>query len=443
MILILGFIPSSKLCEPAYLEFIQQYNKDFTLYRQNIFCNNYNKFLSINCSQCIITHIFDRDFSSLSNHIKLEKEFSQGFTCQNIYCYAENILPLFDLIPPTVDLREQGLMTHSRDQQSCGGCWAFGISGLLENSLLHDQQTINLEPLGGKQLFTSTQFLLSNIRGMNNYCSGGDAVAGFSYIQSNPIAIPTVEAESNYPYDYFAHQNEFNINNDLTTKLAKKDQILPFKIFPLSKQFQTMDISTTPVISLLTNSKFNASLVKSYLARGIAVVTTLHTTETSTSSMMLASYDGKHVIKGIGCKSGKSNHQVIFIGYGKFKGINAWLVRNSWGTQWGNQGSFYIKEGDNDLCIESYAYAIIPKNYNMTDGVNNKTYENDFHIVRGKNGFDEDNGHFIPISNLDVGSIIGSVVFIVILLGIVGFIIFKCIKGKKGRYQKINANEYE
>ena len=58
---------------------------------------------------------------------------------------------------------------------------------------------------------------------------------------------------------------------------------------------------------------------------------------------------------------------MTFIGYGKYKGVDVWVVKNSYG-KWGSFGSFYIKRGFNDYCIENYAYAIIGKEYNSNRG---------------------------------------------------------------------------
>jgi cathepsin L len=53
------------------------------------------------------------------------------------------------------------------------------------------------------------------------------------------------------------------------------------------------------------------------------------------------------------------NHGVVVVGWGVRNGINHWIIRNSWGTNWGTKGYFLIKRGVNKCGIETYpAYVV-------------------------------------------------------------------------------------
>ena len=47
-----------------------------------------------------------------------------------------------------------------------------------------------------------------------------------------------------------------------------------------------------------------------------------------------------------GCEPGKKvDHAVTVVGYGREKGIDFWLIKNSWGLKWGEKGYFRLKRG--------------------------------------------------------------------------------------------------
>ena len=56
----------------------------------------------------------------------------------------------------------------------------------------------------------------------------------------------------------------------------------------------------------------------------------------------------------------RQNHAVMIVGYGTSgAGVPYWIMKNSWGTEWGAGGYAYIRANKNDLGIESFeSYAI-------------------------------------------------------------------------------------
>lgn len=54
------------------------------------------------------------------------------------------------------------------------------------------------------------------------------------------------------------------------------------------------------------------------------------------------------------------NHAVALVGYGTSKtGIDYWILRNSWGPTWGQNGYVLIKKGVNMCNIESWVSRVV------------------------------------------------------------------------------------
>ena len=55
-----------------------------------------------------------------------------------------------------------------------------------------------------------------------------------------------------------------------------------------------------------------------------------------------------------------TNHAVLLVGYGEELGTKYWIVKNSWGENWGEKGYFRIMRGVDETSIESMAVAATP-----------------------------------------------------------------------------------
>ena len=68
-------------------------------------------------------------------------------------------------------------------------------------------------------------------------------------------------------------------------------------------------------------------------------------------------YYNSGIYSNVNCTSANINHAVAVIGYGSFgPGQDYYIIKNSWGTNWGMKGFGYIARNQNNMCgIASYA----------------------------------------------------------------------------------------
>ncbi len=246
-------------------------------------------------------------------------------------------------LPSTYDLRDYDRMTTVKNQGSCGSCWAFATLGSLESYFMGEEGTA----------YDFSENNMKNTHGFDwGCCEGGNYEMSTAYLTrwgvpegvswySGPVG------EADDPYD--------------ASSCISPDAP------PIQKHVQN-------VYFLPVQTPTDNSLVKSILRDYGAVGATMLVNKAIGFNMAGSSpayyynasegmgFDGGHAILVAGWDDSfpKENFNVMPPGDG------AYLVKNSWGSEWGNDsGYFYV----------SYYDSQINEDFTLFTGVDADTYD--------------------------------------------------------------------
>merc|ERR1719190_116285 len=214
-------------------------------------------------------------------------------------------------LPDSVDWRDQGAVSEVKNQGQCGSCWAFCTTEMIESYAAIETGT--LPELSAQQVTACTPNTLSC--GGTGGCMGSIPQLGYTYLQLFGHV-----AEDDWPYT--------SGNGGVTGDCEYDYNGMP------------------PVVGLTGYNTLPANdqdAVMQHLAEVGPLAVAVYASG-------WGSYGG-----GIysGCKYSSNialNHAVMLVGYGSEGGEKYWIVRNSWGSSWGEQGYIRLQRDDEALC---------------------------------------------------------------------------------------------
>ena len=201
--------------------------------------------------------------------------------------------------PSNFDWRDRDVVTSVKDQGSCGGCWTFAAAAYSESRLIiagdYNKNNIDL----------SEQYLLECT--YNSDCRGG-------YMEYVMESVKTCPKESEYPYRPFSSYSGICSASGIRTGYDNYDYY---------------DLSDGELIDLLLQGPVAISI----------------------ASSGWSSY-GSGVFQ---CSSSAPvDHAVLLVGYTS----SYWIVKNQWGSSWGEDGYIRVARGSNDCKIGTSAHIL-------------------------------------------------------------------------------------
>jgi len=283
----------------AFLKFVKDNNKH---YSQQEFATKYRTFKSnmdfVATWNAVPAHhrVAINKFADLT-----VAEFAAMFLGTRATVAAAPYVP--SVTADTVDWRTKGAVTPIKNQGQCGSCWAFSTTGSVEGA--HFLAHAALVSLSEQNLVDC-----SDAQG-NQGCNGGLMTQAMDYIISNK----GIDTEASYPYtaqDGTCVYSAANSGSDLKSYT---------------------NVQTGSEADLVT--KINAG------PTSVAI-------DASHSSFQLY-HSGIYYEPA--CSSTALDHGVLAVGYGTL-GTNKdyYIVKNSWGTDWGNAGYIEMSRNRNNNC---------------------------------------------------------------------------------------------
>ncbi|KAG5230254.1 vignain [Salix suchowensis] len=277
---------------------LDEKRRRFNVFRANVLhVHNTNKMdkpykLKLNKFADMTSHEFRTAYAS--SKVKHHTMFRGAPLGNGSFMYEKT-----DKVPASVDWRKNGAVTAVKDQGKCGSCWAFSTVAAVEGiNFIKTNKLITL----------SEQELVDCNTGWNHGCNGGLMDYAFEFIKKKG----GITSESNYPYRAQDGQCD-----------AKK--------------------ASQPAVSVdghegVPRNNENA-LLKAVANQPVSVAI-----DAGGSDFQFYS---EGVFTG---ECGKElDHGVATVGYGTtVDGTKYWIVRNSWGAEWGERGYIRMQRGITD-----------------------------------------------------------------------------------------------
>jgi len=235
---------------------------------------------------------------------------------------VEKVKALPQSLPSTFDWRTQGKVTPVKDQNPCGTCWAHGVLAAVESEvLIQESEPYNFSE---QNLVCCTDPSWVYLTG--NRCNAG----GYSWLAADTLTKKGTRLEQCQPY-----------NTDTINTEACDDSCTSIKRLTGYRLIADSPHMTAEV----KNAIYNEGPVS--MSYRMDEATYMH--PGSVYYWPDCSYLTNHLVSIVGWDD--------TVAHPEGGGYGAWIVKNSWGTGWGDNGYFYLCYGSANMDdVVSYHY---------------------------------------------------------------------------------------
>jgi len=276
------------------------------------------------------------------------------------------------LLPSRWDWRDIGAVTSVKNQGACGSCYAFAAIGNFESNLLIDG--------AGSYDFSENHAKECNWQERNDHeyprgTSWGSCDGGNYFMLASLFSQKGTVLESCDPYE----DSDVDCNDTC----------------PYEKTLLDWRIVSGDAVP-------DTEVLKSYIhAIASPVYTTIYAGDADAWDTEFGDYDGSYTLHYPGTE--EPNHAVLIVGWddglSHAGGTGGWIVKNSWGTDWGDDGYFYIAYGSASIGMHS-SFMYDWQDYDPNGDI---MYYDEAGWMGGSWGYEDTTGwglcKFVPASN--------------------------------------------
>ena len=237
-------------------------------------------------------------------------------------------------------------------QDGCGNCWAIAAATVMEAYLcMHSNICENLD------IDYVTACSRAKYDATEDGCAGNDALIALHYLRLG-------HSLNRQAYNLFHDQSKaayFNQPIVRDANFTKADN--KFICSKKADLTPIVDLPKTSLFKFRANTGEKESLIISYIKKWIYMHGPAMVRIDASKIASYSENDDFYYIRNNERCNGKSQHTVVFVGWKEVNGVDYWIVRNSWGTQWGVNGYFYIQI-KGDIC-NVMTNAVFITNYNI------------------------------------------------------------------------------
>jgi C1A family cysteine protease len=305
--LFVGSSAVTRVSESAILDRFHAYQVDFEKnypesehdFRFKVFRYNFENILSHNSNN---TRTFDMAVNKFTDMTPDEFRFKMvgGYrTDAEVFTSCGSFVSTGKSVPDSIDWRLDGAVTPVKDQGQCGSCWSFSATGALEGAWAVGK---------GKLVSLSEQQLVdcAGIRYGSMGCNGGLMEGAFNYAIDKGMC-----TEDSYPYTSGVSQTGGTCGSCATA------------------------VKVSKCFNVKTNDQIALKEAVSNSPVAIAIEADTRYFQSYSSGVLTSSTCGTTL-----------DHGVLIVGYGEDDGQKYWLVKNSWGSGWGDSGYVKIARSD-------------------------------------------------------------------------------------------------